>query len=126
MKKDFIFDVLKNTPNSLTAEEIYNDVSQKVKINLSTVYRTLNNLVEKEIVTKVVRQDKIAYYELADENSNNKYYMICDVCNNAFPTDILDVNKLTRKIKRETGFNITSQTLEFHGICPECTRKSKI
>ena len=122
MKKDFIFDVLKNTPNSLTAEEIYNDVSQKIDINLSTVYRTLNNLVDKDLVTKVVRQDKIAYYELASEDSN-KHYMICDQCNNAYTTDI-DVNKIARKIKRETGFNITSHTLEFHGICPECKNKN--
>ena len=64
MKKDYIFDILKNSPNSLTAEEIYNDVSQNIDINLSTVYRTLNNLVDKDLVTKVVRQDKIAYYRL--------------------------------------------------------------
>ena len=55
MKKDYIFDILKNSPNSLTAEEIYNDVSQNIDINLSTVYRTLNNLVDKDLVTKVVR-----------------------------------------------------------------------
>ena len=59
MKKDYIFDVIKNSPNSLTAEEIYNNVSQNININLSTVYRTLNNLVDKDLVTKIVRQDKI-------------------------------------------------------------------
>ena len=114
---------MKNTPNSLTAEEIYNDVSQKININLSTVYRTLNNLVDKELVTKVVRQDKIAYYEIANEDSN-KHYMICDTCNNAYTTDVFDVDKIARKIKRETGFYITSHTLEFHGMCPECKNKN--
>src|SRR5690625_5250530 len=114
MKKDIIFNVIKNSPNSLTAEEIYNDVSQDIDVNLSTVYRTLNNLVEKDLVTKVVRQDKIAYYELA--NSEPKHYLICDKCNNAYSTDMCDLDKIARKIKRETGFNITSHTLEFHGI----------
>lgn len=118
MKKDFIFDVIKNSTNSLTAEEIYNDVSQNIDVNLSTVYRTLNNLVDKNLVTKVVRQDKIAYYELA--NDEHKHYLICDKCNNAYPTDMCDLDKIARKIKKETGFNITSHTLEFHGICPEC------
>ncbi len=118
MKKDFIFDVIKNSTNSLTAEEIYNDVSQNIDVNLSTVYRTLNNLVDKNLVTKVVRQDKIAYYELA--NDEHKHYLICDKCNSAYPTDMCDIDKIARKIKKETGFNITGHTLEFHGICPKC------
>ena len=124
MKKDIIFDVIKNSPNSLTAEEIYNDVSQNIDVNLSTVYRTLNNLVEKDLVTKVVRQDKIAYYELAN-NNEHKHYLICDNCNNAYSTDMCDLDKIARKIKKETGFNITSHTLEFHGICPECLKNVK-
>ena len=124
MKKDFIFDVIKNSPNSLTAEEIYNDVSQNIDINLSTVYRTLNNLVDKNLVTKVVRQDKIAYYELANEE-NPKHYLICDKCSGAFSTEMCNLDKIARKIKRETGFNITSHTLEFHGICPECIKNAK-
>ena len=123
MKKDYIFDVIKNSPNSLTAEEIYNNVSQNININLSTVYRTLNNLVEKDLVTKIVRQDKISYYELAD--NDQKHYLICDKCNQAFSTDMCNIVKIERKIKRETGFNITSHTLEFHGICPECSKNAK-
>ena len=123
MKKDYIFDVIKNSPNSLTAEEIYNNVSQNININLSTVYRTLNNLVEKDLVTKIVRQDKISYYELAD--NDQKHYLICDKCNQAYPTDMCNIEKIERKIKRETGFNITSHTLEFHGICPECSKNAK-
>ena len=85
--------------------------------------KSLNNLVDKELVTKVVRQDKIAYYEIANEDSN-KHYMICDTCNNAYTTDVFDVDKIARKIKRETGFYITSHTLEFHGMCPECKNKN--
>ena len=120
MKKDIIFNLLKNSPNSLTAEEIYKDVSQTTDVNLSTVYRTLNNLVAKNEITKIVRQDKIAYFEIADAH---KHYMICDSCNTAFPTENCEIEKLARKLKRETGFNITSHTLEFHGICPECINK---
>lgn len=124
MKKDYIFDVLKNSPNSLTAEEIYNDVSQNIDLNLSTVYRTLNNLVKNNLVTKVVRQDKIAYYEIANEDT--KHYLICDNCNKAYPTDMCSIDKIAKKIKKETGFNITSHTLEFHGVCPECIKKNTI
>ena len=62
--------------------------------------------------------DKIAYYELA--NDEHKHYLICDKCNSAYPTDMCDIDKIARKIKRETGFNITGHTLEFHGICPNC------
>ena len=104
MKKDFIFDVIKNSPNSLTAEEIYNDVSQNIDVNLSTVYRTLNNLVDKNLVSKVVRQDKIAYYELVDEE-NPKHYLICDKCSEAFSTEMCDIDKIARKIKMQNNLH---------------------
>ena len=120
LKKDIIFNLLKNSPKSLTAEEIYKDMSQTTDVNLSTVYRTLNNLVAKGEITKNVRQDKIAYFEIGDQH---KHYMICDNCHTAFPTENCEIEKLARKLKRETGFNITSHTLEFHGICPECINK---
>ena len=47
MKKDYIYNVIKNSQTSLTAEDIYNNVSQNIDVNLSTVVRTLNNLVNK-------------------------------------------------------------------------------
>lgn len=125
MKKDYILNVIKDSSCSLTAEEIYNIVSQDININLSTVYRTLNNLVSNNIITKVVRQDKIAYYELADEIHEKRHYLICDSCNNSYFTNTCDIERLKRKIKKETGFNITSHTLELHGICPKCLKNAK-
>ncbi len=123
MKKDYIYNVIKNSQTSLTAEDIYNNVSQNIDVNLSTVYRTLNNLVNKNLVNKVVRQDKIAYYELAQDT--HKHYLICDKCNCAFPTQMCTIDKIANKIKKETGFNITSHTLEFHGICQNCLKNAK-
>ena len=70
LKKDIIFNLLKNSPKSLTAEEIYKDMSQTTDVNLSTVYRTLNNLVAKGEITKNVRQDKIAYFEIGDQHKH--------------------------------------------------------
>lgn len=123
MKKDIIFDIVKKSSSSLTAEEIYNIVSQNIDINLSTIYRTLNNFVEKNLMTKVVRQDKIAYYEIS--NNVHKHYLICDKCHNAIPTQMCYLDKLEKKIKKDTGFNITSHTLELHGICQDCLKNAK-
>lgn len=120
MKKDYIYNVIKDSNESLTAEEVYDRVSEQINVNLSTVYRTLNNLVDKDELTKVIRQDKIAYYELAD--NAHKHYIVCDKCNHAFPTNDCNIEKLEKKIKKETGFSITSHTLEFHGICPTCLK----
>ncbi len=122
MKKDYVFDIVKNASGSLTAEEIYDEVSKKIDINLSTVYRTLNKLVEKEVLTKQVRQDKIAYYELY--NNSNKHYIICDKCNTAFPTLDCNIDRLQNKLQKETGFEIVSHNLEFHGICPTCLKSA--
>jgi len=119
MKKDIIYNYLKNSNNSLTAEEIYDNISKQIDINLSTVYRTLNNLVEKNEITKNIRQNKIAYFEIAN---NHKHYMICDICNQAYPIENCNIEKIAKKIKKETGFKITSHTFELHGICQNCLK----
>lgn len=123
MKKEVIFDILKNSQSSMTANEIYNKVSQNMDINLSTVYRSLNNLVKKGLLNKSIRQDKIAYFELSD--IAHKHYLICDKCSTSYCTEMCEIEKIVKKIKKETGFNITSHILEFHGICPKCLKNAK-
>jgi len=120
MKKDYIYKILETSSESLTAEEIYTKVSSKININVSTVYRTLNRFIEKGIVKKIIRQNKIAYYELIlDEH---KHYLICDNCNISLPTEFCVIDKISKTIKKDIGFNIEHHTLEIHGTCADCSK----
>ena len=123
MKKDIILDIIKNEDTPLTAQDIFKKVSKNIDINLSTVYRALNNLEKSGMIVKTIHHDKIAYYELSSADS--KSYLICDRCNNSYVTSSSDIEKLSKKIKKETGFNITSHTLELHGICSKCMKNAK-
>lgn len=124
MKKDYVLDILKNSPTPLNAKQIYNTLcSNSIDIDFSTVYRTLNNLVNKDILTKEIRQNKIAYFKFT--NHNHKHYLICDKCNKAIPTNLCNIKELSDKIKKETGFKITTHTLELHGLCQNCLKNAK-
>lgn len=122
MKKDYIFNIIKSSKEPLTADDIYTLVLKDININLSTVYRSLNNLVKQGTIQKVIHQDKIAYYELTNTNSH-KHTLICDVCKATYSTSICDIESISKKIKKETGFDVTSHMIEFHGVCPKCKKE---
>lgn len=123
MKKEIIFNILKNSDHSMTANEIYNKISENIDINLSTVYRTLNNFVKKGLLNKSIHQDKMTYFELTD--ISHKHYIVCDNCNTNYITQMCEIERIAKKINKETGFNITSHVLEFHGICSKCLKNAK-
>lgn len=123
MKKDIILDLLKKERKQFTAEQIYDIVSKDTKINLSTVYRALNNYTDKGILKKIVRQDKITYYELNDEN--NDYCIVCDKCKKTYLCNNKEIEKVVDEISKENNFSIEGYTFELHGLCNECKKASR-
>ena len=58
-----ILNILKNSENSLSEEKIYQIFKENNEnINLSTVYRTLELFVEKEITEKITLNDGVFSY----------------------------------------------------------------
>ena len=90
-------------------------------MNVSTVYRTLNTLTEKKILIRSVRQDGKAYYSLAKKDHSHR--LVCDLCGKVIPVDTCPLSELEETLQQKTGFRITGHSLEFTGLCPECSKK---
>jgi len=73
-----ILGVLKTVKTPLTAEEVYIKVKD-FKINMSTVYRSLNTFTKSNLVKKEISNiDKKAYYSLL---STEHYHILeCTTC----------------------------------------------
>ena len=91
------------------------------RVNVSTVYRTLNTLTEKKILIRSVRQDGKAYYSLAKKDHSHR--LVCDLCGKVIPVDTCPLSELEETLQQKTGFRITGHSLEFTGLCPECSKK---
>jgi len=121
--RNSILDLFEKKTQPLTADQIYLDlVNQKTDINLSTIYRILNTLVEKELVVKTrMINDTKTFYEL--NNSDHTHHLVCVECKKITTVDECPFEEYEKKLKEKEGFNILGHKLEIYGVCHSCMEK---
>lgn len=117
--RELILEILLSASHPLTVNEI-NDALKDKKIDLSTIYRTLNSFVENSIIKKEMNSKKeyTFYYEKEDN-----HILVCKICHKRVVLNGCPYHKVNEKLKKETGFLISDQNTEIYGICPECQKK---
>lgn len=116
-----ILQILEIENNPISAEEIYNKLKDLSNMDLSTIYRNLNILEDKNILLKTTNIDGISYYQL--NNDQHKHFVTCNICHKKFLIENCPIHELEDSIEKETGFKITGHNFEFTGICPACQKK---
>ena len=114
-----ILEILENIDKPLAAEEIHTRLSDDTDMDLSTVYRNLNLLEEKNVLLKS-SANGISFYQL--NNEDHKHFITCNICHKKFIIENCPVHDLEDIIEDETGFIIKGHNFEFSGICPDCQK----
>jgi Fur family transcriptional regulator, ferric uptake regulator len=124
-----ILDVLNKTKEHLCAEDIYLEVHKvHPAIGLTTVYRTLELLVQTGMVFKFDFGDGKARYELSDspKGIGHHHHLVCTGCGRIIDyTDFIDeeielLKKTERGLAKKYHFKITNHLIQFHGLCGQC------
>ncbi len=123
-QRSSIIKIIESSKNPLTAEEIFKIIIMEDKqINLSTIYRTLNLLTNKNILLKILRGDGTAAYELNKMSHN--HYITCSMCNRSVLIGCCPIKELSESVSEKTGFKVTGHSLQLTGLCAECLKKRK-
>lgn len=119
-----ILELLQAEQEPVTAEQIYCMLKEKdVAINLSTVYRTLETLSEKELIVKhSVTNESKALFEY--NNQVHKHYLVCVECKKILAVEGCPLHQYEELLEQKTGFVITGHKLDMYGLCPACQKKS--
>jgi Fur family ferric uptake transcriptional regulator len=127
-----ILDVLSKTDEHLSAEEIYMAVHKTYSaIGLTTVYRTLELLVQTGIVFKFDFGDGRARYELSESPGSigHHHHLVCTGCRRIIDyTDFIAEEKELLK-RTESGlakkyhFLISNHLIQFYGLCEACRKR---
>lgn len=124
-QKEILIEYLKNNANKhLNISEIQNDLSNE--ISLTTVYRIINSLVQKGIVSKVPLENSQGFcyqYNTEKEHCSNHYHLICEKCNKIIHLENNEINNIVKKIENEKNFKINTNRIVFYGLCNECIKK---
>jgi len=118
-----ILELLKKSTQPVSAEVIYENLIKKnIQVSLSTVYRTLETLVLKELITKInLTGDSKFLFEL--NRMVHSHYLRCIGCKKIITINHCQLKGYEEHLAHETGFSIMGHKLDIYGYCPEC-RKS--
>ena len=117
----------------MTAEDIFELVKEDYPENgLATIYRTVQLLLDMQLVDRIMLDDGCVRYEIGDfldeqeGHRHHHHHLICTECGSvsAFRDDLLE--DLEAYIEKETGFQVTDHELKFYGVCKKCREEKRI
>ena len=129
LAREVILDLLSNSIEHLSAEDIYIKVHAKhPNIGLTTVYRTLDVLSDLGLVYKFDFGDGRTRYELAEgpKGERHHHHLVCTNCNKIIDyTDFIDeevelLRRTEKGLAEKYGFDIKNHLIQFYGLCGEC------
>jgi Fur family ferric uptake transcriptional regulator len=134
MPRRVILDVLSSTSKHLSAEDVYLLVHKDYpNVGLTTVYRTLELLVQMGVVFKSDFGDGRARYELAEgpKKDPHHHHLVCTHCGRVIDyTDFIDeevelLKKTEKGLSKKYDFDITDHLIQFYGVCNKCKGKKR-
>ena len=132
MGREAVLDILSRTEDHLSAEDIYMCVHETYPaIGLTSVYRTLDMLVNIGLVYKFDFGDGRARFELAEgpKGKDHHHHLVCTDCGRIVNyRDFIDeevalLKKTEEGLSKKYNFAITNHLIQFYGLCEACRKK---
>jgi len=130
--REAILDVLNQTEEHLSAEDVYLAVHNDYpNVGLTTVYRTLELLVHMGLVFKFDFGDGRARFELAEgpKGTRHHHHLVCTRCGRVIDyTDFIDdeielLGRTEKGLSNKFNFKITNHLIQFYGLCNQCRKR---
>lgn len=119
--RSMILRTISESKEPISAEEIYRIIEEKDHdLNLSTVYRNLNTLVDKNVLLKNTDLDGVSFFQ--ENIHDHKHFITCIKCGKRVTIENCPIEEFAHEVEEETGFTIRSHNFEFTGLCPDCKK----
>lgn len=127
-QKEKLIEYLKNNANRHLCilkiqEDLHNEIGQ------TTIYRIINSLVEKGMVSKIPLENSQGFcyqYNNEKEHCSNHYHLICEKCNKTIHINNENINTTLKEIENENQFKINNSRVVFYGLCNKCMEKENV
>lgn len=104
-----------------TADQVYRFLcSRPARISRATVYRTLESLVELEIITKTCHPGGVIRY---DGRTDLHHHLVCLSCDAVFDIEDESLNELTIPDTSAFEFEVKDFRVQLRGLCNKCRKK---
>ncbi len=120
-----IWDVLAAEPDlHLSAEEVAAQVNDRLpQVNASTVYRTLDVLVDEGLVRRTDLGTGRAVFEPAHEHQH--HHLVCESCGAVAHVHDDVLAGIAPRIEKSSGFRLGDREVTLFGLCLECQTRAQ-
>ncbi|HEY5529446.1 MAG TPA: Fur family transcriptional regulator [Thermoleophilia bacterium] len=116
-QRTLVWDVLRQQGSHMSAEDICARVQESFPyINISTVYRTLELLVDLHLVRETRLGPTRRFFEVEEEVPH--HHLVCDACGGVTHIHDLDLGTLDGTLRQDPGFALREVTV--FGVCEAC------
>ena len=117
-QREMIIDALLSDTHHLTAEEVYAQVQLRTSaVNVATIYRTLDMLVEQGIASRTDLGGQVIY---APVGHGPHIHLVCRHCNYVIHADAQVLTALDEQLQRDYGFTADLGHISLFGVCTGC------
>jgi Fur family ferric uptake transcriptional regulator len=118
-QREMIIEAVAHAGGHVTAEEVYAQVRERTRyVNLATVYRTLELLVEKGLSSRVDLWDGRVVY--ATMLHGPHIHLVCRQCGDIFLADYSLLESLGEELLSRYDFTADLGHLSIVGVCAGC------
>ena len=122
-KRLALLDILMKESSYLSPEEIWKKMKKQFRmIGLPTIYRNLEELSAKDIVSKVSHPNRQLYYYFCSNRSHHHHF-VCLSCRSVEDINFCALDDLRKEVKRKLNGKVISHILQVNGYCSSCLRK---
>ncbi len=116
-----ILSAIENSDNHISAEEIYAHIAAKYpKVNISTIYRTLELLKRLGLVTKTdLGEGRVRYHPV---EKGHHHHLVCQECGAITNLDESLLAPLKSALLQEYKFSADLRHLAILGRCINCSK----
>ena len=119
-KRLALLDILMNESSYLSPEEIWSKMKKQFgRIGLPTIYRILEELSERDIISKVTHPNRQLYYYFC-LNRSHHHHFVCLSCRNVEDINFCVLDELKKEVKRKLNGKVVSHILQVNGYCRNC------
>ncbi len=121
-QRQLVWEALVSEPDlHLSADDLVRSVQAELpRTSASTVYRTLEVLVEEGMVARVHLGEGRAYYEPAAEHAH--HHLVCERCGAVVHVHDDALGNLRRRVEAVSGYRLGPGAVTLFGSCPDCRR----
>ncbi|MBC7320458.1 transcriptional repressor [bacterium] len=117
-QRKLILQTLFELAKPVSADEVYEYLSETNKVGRTTVYRTLELFERKKLVRRIIFKDGIIRYE--STHLKHHHHLICLSCGEVIPLEHCAIASLDGSVIEDADFLVTEHFLELYGYCKKC------